>query len=137
MQRDIVLRWISQIAALVARLLRGDKSLTMVVVRDELTQAVSTLLGPLDRLAPHLDATQLADLLIDPHRIHGYAELLALESALERAEGRTDAALRLAERARVLLGEAIHRSREPVPEWEAWADALDQDLASLPGAAAT
>ncbi len=136
MQRDIVLRWINQIAALVARLLRGDRSLTMVVVRDELTHAITTLLGPIDRLAPHLDATQVAELLIDPHRIHGYAELLALESALERADGRPDAALRLAERARGLLAEAIRRSREPMAEWEAWAEALDRDLASLPGSTA-
>ena len=132
MRRDNVLRWIQQLAALIARLLRGDRSLTLVIVREELAQAYATLLGPIDRLAAHLDPTRVAELLIDPHRIHGYAQLLALESALERFEGRAEAAQSLAERARAVLDEAIHRSREPVPEWEAWAEALDQDLASLP-----
>lgn len=132
MQRDIVLRWIRQLAALVARLLRGDRSLTMMIVREELAQAYATLLGPIDRLAAHLDPAQVAELLIDPYRIHGYAELLALESALERFDGRAESAQRLAERARAVLNEAIRRSREPMPEWEAWAQALDRDLTSLP-----
>lgn len=130
MQRDIVLRWISQISALVARLLRGERGLTLIVVQEELDQAYGALLGPIHRIAPHLDPIQAAELLTDPYRIHGYAELLALESALVRATGHPDDATRLAHRARALLAEAIRRSREPVPEWETWAAALERDLAT-------
>ena len=127
MQRDVVLRWIHQISALIARLLRRDPSLSIQIVRDQLADAKQMLLGTLEPLLERLDPDRTADLLTDPYRIYGYAQLIALESAIERAEGRADAADRLRDRAIALAREAVRRA-DPVPvEWEEWiASATDE-----------
>lgn len=120
MQRDTILRWIDTISALIARILRGDRSASIELARHQLEDAKGMMLGPLLSLADHLEAAQLAELLNDPHRIYGYARILALESALVRAGGGAGDADRLIARALALAKAAIERT-DPVPEeWVEW-----------------
>ena len=128
MQRDVVLRWIEQISALIARLLRRDPTLSIQIVRDQLADAKQMLLGSLEPLLDRLDSDRTADLLTDPHRIYGYAQLLALESAIERAEGRPEAAERLRDRAVALAREAVRRSDPTPAEWEAWIASVTDEV---------
>jgi len=128
MQRDIVLRWLQQISALIARLLRGDPSLSVLMIRERLDDARAQLLGPLAQVVDKLDPESAAQLLSDPYRIYGYAQLLALESAVERASGRTTAAETAARRAVALGREAIARADPVPPEWLAWVDAAAQEV---------
>lgn len=127
MYRDIVMRWIHTLSALIARLLRRDPGVTVELARLQLEDARSMLLGSLDVLLPHLEPAQVADLLVDPFRIHGYAQLLALESAIEQVADRPDRAAVLTERARALGREAVRRVDEPPPEWVEWQSALERE----------
>jgi hypothetical protein len=132
MQRDTVLRWIDQIGPLIARLLRRDTTISVQLVREQLADARAMLLGPIEPLAAHLDPPQAAALLIDPFRIHGYSQLLALESAVERLDGRDDNAARLTARAIALAKEAIERD-DPAPrEWTEWVAAAERELPASP-----
>jgi hypothetical protein len=124
MQRDLVLRWLEQISALIAKLLRRDPTVDIAFVEDRLTDAETQLLGPLRLLLERLEPESAAELLADPFRIHGYAELLAFRSALARVKGDEAQAAELVERARVLGQEAIRRA-DPVPaEWSRWLEQL-------------
>jgi len=128
MQRDVVIRWIHQISALIARLLRRDPGVSIQFAQDQLDDAKRMLLGGLDPVLDRLEPGPAADFLVDPHRIYGYAQLVALESALERVRGRAESASRLGRRAVALARKAIDRS-EPAPaEWIAWTDAAERDL---------
>lgn len=128
MQRDVVLRWLQQISAIIAKLLRGDPTITVQFARDQLQDAKQMLLGSLEPLLLHLDPPRVADFLVDPYRTYGYAQLLALESALERAEGRPERATALTGRALALAREAVRRA-DPVPsEWEAWIAAAEGEV---------
>ena len=120
MQRDLVLRWIEQLGRLVARLLgRGGKA-ELAVARDQVAEATLGLLGPLATLVPRLETASAAELLADPDRIFGYAQLLDLDGVI--AEGLGDATGSAESRRRALefAKVALSRSREPVPEWERW-----------------
>ncbi len=127
MQRDTVLRWIDTISALIARILRGDRTASIDLARHQLDEARRMLLGPVEALIPHLDPQRAADLLADPHRIYGYAQLLALESGLARIGD--DGAWRAgAERAVALARLAAARLDPPAVDWLRWADAAEEDL---------
>ncbi|MEZ4586040.1 MAG: hypothetical protein R2909_06535 [Gemmatimonadales bacterium] len=54
MQRDIVLRWIAQLAAIIARLLRRDPKLSLELARQYLEEAEAQTLGPLGPLVAKL-----------------------------------------------------------------------------------
>jgi hypothetical protein len=126
--RDIVLRWISQISALIARLLRRDPSLSLDLVHHYLEDAEAQLLGPASNLIERLDPPSAAALLDDPHRLFGYAHVLALRSALHRAEGRPDDARACARRSVAFAREACRRI-DPVPtEWTAWITAAEAEV---------
>lgn len=126
MQRDTVLRWIDTISALIARILRGDRTASIDLARQQLDEARAMLLGPVEALLPHLDPVRAADLLADPHRIYGYAQLLALESGLARASGAEwrPGALRAVALARLAAARI-----DPAPTaWLEWALAAEADL---------
>ncbi len=128
MQRDLVIRWIHQLSALIARLLRRDPGVSIQFAQDQLADAKSLLLGGLEPVLERLDPAPAADFLVDPHRIYGYAQLLALESALERVRERPDAALRLGRRAVALAHEAIRRIEPEPSEWVTWTAAAAREL---------
>jgi len=130
MQRDVVLRWIDTISALIARILRHDPTVTIDLAQAQLDEAKGMLLGPVELLVPHLSPGQIADLLFDPFRIYGYAQLLALESAIAGARSDPAAARRLAARATSLAREALDRSDPKPAEWAAWIAAAEDELAA-------
>jgi hypothetical protein len=128
MQRDLVLRWLEQIAALIARLLRRDPDADLPLVEQRLADAEEQLLGPVRLLVERLPPETAAELLADPFRIHGYAQLLAFRSAIARHGGNALLAGDLGRRAHALGREAVRRA-EPVPsDWIRWLEDLETDL---------
>lgn len=120
-QRDVVLRWIEQLARLVARLLGRGTPGDLAEARQQVEEAAAALLGPLALLVPQLDAASAAELVSDPDRIFVYAQLLDLEAAVAEARGEAFGALR--ERAVAFAAEAITRAPEPRPDWSDWVEA--------------
>src|SRR5258706_15505144 len=68
MQRDLVLRWLEQISALIAKLLRRDPTIDITFVEDRLADAETQLLGPLRLLLERLQPESAAELRTDPLR---------------------------------------------------------------------
>ena len=129
MQRDLVLRWLEQIRALVARILRGDPGVQIELAEAEIDAAIGQLLGTGEALFERLEPETVASILGDPTRIYGYAQLLALRSALLGARGvPPEAAAAL--RARALrLGRAAIQKSDPVPpDWAEWVASIEPDL---------
>jgi hypothetical protein len=122
-QRDTVLRWIEQLGRLIARLLRTGTSTDLGLARAEVDAAVAHLLGPLATLVPTLAVPSAADLLRDPDRIFALAQLLALRSALEAAEGDPRRAAESRGRALAFGEEACRRAEVAPPTWREWLDA--------------
>jgi len=98
-QRDVVLRWIEQIAAVVRRILLGKGPADLELARRHVSEATTQHLGRLALIIPRLDVTSAVALLQDHDRILGLALLLDLEASIEQAAGNTVAATRLRERA--------------------------------------
>ena len=119
-QRDTVLRWIEQLGRMVARLLHGGKAGGFEAAREQIAAATSALLGSLALLAPKLDPGSAAELLRDPHRIFGWAQLLDLEAVVLEVEGKAAEASEVRERAIELAREALRRVDPPRPDWDAW-----------------
>ena len=88
MQRDVVLRWIEQIARVVRHLLLGRGPADLALARTHLEQARGQLLGTLAGVVPRLDAASVAALLHDPDRVLGLALLCDLEASVAEAEGK-------------------------------------------------
>jgi hypothetical protein len=87
MQRDLVLRWIEQLGILIRRLIEGKRAGDLVSAREQIREATEALLGPLGHLIPRLDVESAAELLADPDRLFGYAQLLDLEGVVAAATG--------------------------------------------------
>jgi hypothetical protein len=119
-QRDLVLRWIEQLGRLVARLVGLGGKAELATARDQVTEATINLLGPLSLLVPRLETASAAELLADPDRIFGYAQLLDLDGAISEAIGEKDAAADSRRRAVEFAREAVTRATEPRREWELW-----------------
>ncbi len=98
-QRDVVLRWIEQIARVVRRMLFGPGPPDLAAARTHIEDATNQLLGPLALLVPRLDVPSAAALLHEPDRIIALAILLELEASLIEAEGHPEQAAELRERA--------------------------------------
>ncbi len=128
MQRDIVLRWIEQISAIIARLLRRDPTVSLDLARQYLEEAEGQVLGPLGGLIPRLDPASAAELLGDPDRIWGYGQTLALRSALLQAEGAGDEAAVLARRALAMGREACRRAEPPPDDWVRWVAQAEREV---------
>jgi hypothetical protein len=120
MQRDVVLRWIEELGRVIRRLLYGPGEVDLVQAAAMMEDATERMLGPLATLVPRLDPPSAADLLSDPHRIFGYAQLLALQSALEHSRGLVERAAETRSRALSLAGEAVRRDPDPPAEWTVW-----------------
>jgi len=118
-QRDVVLRWIEQIARVVARLLHGPGPPDLELAREQISAALEQHLGPLHVVLPRLDVPSAAAILNDPDRLFGYAQLLALLAAVQQAGGEAEAA-HTRERALQLGREAIGRARDVPAEWCQW-----------------
>jgi len=119
-QRDLVLRWIEQLGRLVARLVGAGGKAELASARDQVSEATISLLGPLAMLVPRLETESAAELLADPDRIFGYAQLLDLDAAISRGMGEADAAADSSRRAVEFARAALARSQEPRPDWERW-----------------
>src|SRR6185295_19145384 len=128
MQRDLVLRWIESMAKLIRAFLRRGDVPSLEAAQDQLDNAAREYLGPMADLARRLEPASVAEILADPYRIYGYAHLLALESAVVRALGRSDDADRLGARAVALGDLAIERHGDAPPEWTAWVAAAREGL---------
>ena len=120
MQRDLVLRWIEQLGRLVARLVGLGGKAELGAARDQVAEATINLLGPLSMLVPRLETASAAELLADPDRIFGYAQLLDLDGTISDAMGEKDAAVESRRRAVEFAREALSRLTEPRREWEQW-----------------
>ena len=120
MQRDLVLRWIEQLGRLVARLVGLGGKAELGAARDQVAEATINLLGPLSLLVPRLETSSAAELLADPDRIFGYAQLLELDGTISEGMGEKDAATESRRRALEFAREAVTRSSEPRPDWERW-----------------
>jgi len=121
MQRDVVLRWIEEISRVIRRLLYGKGDADLAQAGALLEDATARLLGPLATLVPRIETAAAADLLHDPDRIFAYAQLLALQSALEQAGSHPSHPV-TRNRALAFADEAVRRHPEPPPEWQQWID---------------
>lgn len=86
-QRDVMLRWIEELAKVVARLLLGPGPVDLDLAESQVRAAISQHLGPMAMLLPQLDVPSGAGLLHEADRIFGYAQLLGLLAAVEHAAG--------------------------------------------------
>ncbi len=119
MQRDLVLRWLEQIALVIRRLLSGPGPVDIELAERKVTEALEQHLGPLAPLVARLDPLSAANLLHDHDRIFGYARLVELEALIMAKRGDPRAGEHRA-RARA-LGEIAAARVNPVPEpWSAW-----------------
>jgi len=108
-QRDVVLRWIEQIAQVIRRMLAGPGPVDLDLATAQVEEAIAQLLGPLDQLVPRLDVESAAALIADPDRLNGLAQLLDLRGAIEQAAGNGQAAEQIRERAAAFRTEAAER----------------------------
>ncbi|MGQ0704143.1 MAG: hypothetical protein ACT4PM_13510 [Gemmatimonadales bacterium] len=90
-QRDVVLRWIEQIARVIRRMLAGPGPQDVEAARLHLEEAMAQHLGSLAEVVPRLDVTSAANLLRDPDRILGLALLLDLLASVQEAAGEQEA----------------------------------------------
>ncbi len=133
MQRDLVLRWLEQIRALVARLLRGDPGAQIDMVDAQIDAAIGQLLGSNEALFERLEPESAAAILGDPTRIYGYAQLIALRSAVLGARGGSPAAVAaLNTRALQLARVAIQKVDPVPPDWTEWAASIEDGLPPPP-----
>ena len=118
-QRDVVLRWIEQIAKVVRRLIYGPGAQDLDLAAEHVDSAIAQHLGGLSSLLPRVDVPTGANLLNDPERIFGYAQLLGLQGAVQFAKHDPQA---LATHDRALLFARVAAERVPeVPDsWRAW-----------------
>lgn len=91
-QRDVVLRWIEQIAAVVRRMLFGPGPPDLDAARRHVAEATAQHLGKLATVIPRLDVPSAVALLQDRDRILGLALLLDLHASIEQASGAAEAA---------------------------------------------
>lgn len=126
-QRDIVLRWIEQLARVIARLLKGGTAGDLELARAEIQRATAALLGPLAALVPQLDAPTAAEILADPDRVFAWAQLLDLDGIVAQAAGQTEVGASARARALLLADEACRRSRIERADWKQWAEDRRQD----------
>ena len=84
------------------------------------SEATINLLGPLALLVPRLETESAAELLADPDRIFGYAQLLDFDGAISEGLGEAEAAADSRRRAVDFARAALARSQEPRPDWERW-----------------
>lgn len=109
-QRDVVLRWIEQIAQVVRRMLAGPGPVDLELAGQRVEEAIEQLLGPLSLLVPRLDVPSAAALIAEADRLMGLAQLLDLRGAIEQAAGRGDAALATRQRAAAFRNEVARRA---------------------------
>jgi hypothetical protein len=118
-QRDAVLRWIEQIAKVVARLLRGPGPIDLDLAEDQVESALEQHLGSMATLLPRLEVPGAAALLHEPDRIFGYAQLLSLLGAVQHARGEARGH-ETHRRAVAFAREALHRTAQPPASWLEW-----------------
>lgn len=118
-QRDVMLRWIEEIARVVARLLYGPGAIDLDLAADQVEAAISQHLGPMALLLPQLDVPSGAGLLHEPDRIFGYAQLLGLLAAVQHARGSAHAVTMHA-RALAFAREALARDPNAPAAWREW-----------------
>jgi len=112
-QRDVVLRWIEQIALVVRRMLYGPGPPDLAAARTHLNEAISRHLGSLAQVIPRLDPAAAAALIGDRDRILGLALLLDLQASIQEAEGDRFSAAATRERAEEFRREASERAEPP------------------------
>ena len=118
-QRDVMLRWIEEVARVVARLLYGPGPVDLDLAADQVEAAINQHLGPMALLLPQLDVTSAAGLLHEADRIFGYAQLLGLLAAVQHARGSAQAVV-IHARAVAFAREALARDPEAPAGWREW-----------------
>jgi hypothetical protein len=118
-QRDVMLRWIEELAKVVARLLLGPGAVDVELAESQVRAAISQHLGPMALLLPQLDVRSGAGLLHEADRIFGYAQLLGLLAAVQHAAASPDASTTHA-RAVGFGREALARDPNAPAAWHEW-----------------
>ena len=126
-QRDVVLRWIEQIAPLVARMLGRGAPADLESAHHQVRDAIVELLGPVAPLVERLDARSAAEVIGDAERIFAWARLVDLDAAVLGALGRSDDAAEERVFATALAGIAIGRAAGERPDWIEWLDTRGND----------
>lgn len=118
-QRDVMLRWIEELAKVVARLLLGPGAVDLELAESQVRAAISQHLGPMALLLPQLDVASGAGLLHEADRIFGYAQLLGLLAAVEHAASSPQAEKTHA-RAVAYGRQALARDPNAPSAWREW-----------------
>ena len=134
MQRDLVLRWLEQIRALLARLILKDPDASAELLEQQIDAALGQVIGTSSDLIDRLDPPAAAALLADPFRIYGYAELLTFKAGvLEARGGDPDRCQAMTGRGLALMKLALQRA-DPVPaDWPERIQSIERDLGGNPG----
>ncbi len=120
-QRDLVLRWLEQLGALIRRLIQGGGPADLELALERVREALAQQLGTLAPVAARLDPPSVAALLHDADRIYGYARLLGFEAAVLQAQGRETEWQVARDRAMALARLALLRAGDETPEeWRQW-----------------
>jgi len=98
----------------------ADLASNLARVRDQVAEATINLLGPLATLVPRLETESAAELLADPDRIFGYAQLLDLDASISAGLGEAASEAESRRRALEFATAALARAPEPRPDWERW-----------------
>lgn len=106
-------------ALVIRRLLYGPGEVNIELAEEHIEEALQQHLGSMAELVSRLDPTSAADLLHEPDRIFGYAQLVGLQAAVLEARGSAEAG-EMKERAVALGRLAIGRAQEVPAEWQAW-----------------
>lgn len=118
-QRDLMLGWIEQVSRLVEELLHGPGTPDLQQASDRIDAAVAQHLGNLASLLPQLDVGSAANLLSEPERIFGYAQLLMARADVADAGGTAEGPP-IKERALAFARLALARADDPPASWRAW-----------------
>ncbi len=121
-QRDLVLRWIEEIAQLVAKAMHGGQTPKeqLTQARAKIAELTGGLLGGVATLVPRMAVESAAALIPDPDRLWQYAELLDLDGAVLEALGEHEASGRMRARAVGFARLAAGRVAKVPPDWVTW-----------------
>lgn len=116
-KRDYILRMIAQVRQLVAALMgKVSENESTAELRAQARESLAGLLGPMSDVVQRLDSASAGQMVNDPDILAAWAEVVAAEAKIHRAEGDAATADALTRRALELAREAHQRTHADVPE---------------------
>jgi BMFP domain-containing protein YqiC len=132
-KRDYILRMIAQIRRLVEAMAgKVRQSEDAAELRAQARESLTGLLGPMADVVQRLDSASAGQMVNDPDVLAAWAEFVAAEADIHRAEGDAASADALTRRALELAHEAHQRTRADVPELLALISRLQAQLDAAP-----